>query len=615
MTSGVDEAGSSGSGSSRPEPRPAKSLLEKSPLAKSLLANHKLPDAFGKLRDLGRLPREQLLSRLSYSLKQPLFTLPVYHFTLSAGVATGLKANPPDAWPGNAADGADIVQGRFCLLGRGIEKPAPLWHPVGAGRDWCEAINAFEWLRDLRAAGGDGPRRCARDHVANWIHANERWNSVTWEPVTMGRRLAHWLAHFEFFAASAEIEFRQRLLRSIARQARHLARVLPAGLAGSDAISAIKGLIYAGVCLPGAEAQLARGLQLLIQELPRQLMADGGQLERSPERHFLALRDLIDIRATLLSGGHECPEELQGAIDLMTPVLRLLQHGDGGLALFNDSRQSEGYQVDMVLQRAGARGRALMTTPSCGFQRLQAGRSLIIVDAGPPPPPGFDGHLHAGTLSFEMSVGRERLIVNCGAQSGENEWQSLQRATAAHSTLTLADTNSTEILPGRSPERRVAVVTCKRDDADGQVWLELGHDGYRELYGLSHERRLYLNATGDDLRGEDALVALEGDPVPAFAIRFHLHPQVKASLAQGGGAVLLSLPKGGGWRFRAQGAALTVEPSIYLGQDGHIRRSQQIVLSHGGAPGIPSDSMADPEADPVKVKWALRRETKPRAKA
>ena len=584
MSAGIDDAGPVRSDSRRSDRNPGSAL--------------------GKLRDLGRLPRERMWSRLGYSLKQPLFTLPVYRFTLTGGSATSLKTSPPDAWPGNAADGADIVQGRFCLLGRGIEKPAPLWHPVGAERDWCEAINAFEWLRDLRAAGGDGPRRRARDLVANWIHANERWNPTSWEPVTTGRRLAHWLGHFEFFAASAELEFRQRLLRSTARQARHLARVLPAGLGGSTAISAIKGLVYAGVCLPGAEALLARGLQLLIQELPRQLMPDGGQVERSPERQFVALRDLIDIRAALRSGGHDCPEELQGAIDLMTPVLRLLQHGDGGLALFNDSRQGEGYQVDMVLRRAGARGRTPLNTPNCGFQRLQAGRSLIVVDAGAPPPPGYDGHVHAGTLSFEMSVGRERLIVNCGAQSGDSDWRSLQRATAAHSTLTVADTNSTEILPGRSPGRRVESVVCRRDDADGQTWLDLSHDGYRERFGLIHQRRLYLGAGGEDLRGEDRL---DGAEAPAFAIRFHLHPQVKASLARGGGAVLLQLPKGGGWRFRAAGAVLAVEPSVYLGLDGQVRRSQQIVLAHNGGPAG--------EDGAVAVKWALRREGKPRAKA
>jgi len=58
---------------------------------------------------------------------------------------------------------------------------------------------------------------------------------------------------------------------------------------------------------------------------------------------------------------------------------------------------------------------------------------------------------------------------------------------------------------------------------------------------------------------------------------------------------VLRLPKGGGWRFRSSGAALALEPSVYLGQPGQVRRSQQIVL--GGTT----------EGKDMAVKWALQR--------
>jgi uncharacterized heparinase superfamily protein len=66
-------------------------------------------------------------------------------------------------------------------------------------------------------------------------------------------------------------------------------------------------------------------------------------------------------------------------------------------------------------------------------------------------------------------------------------------------------------------------------------------------------------------------------------------------IAQDGRSVVLRLPKGGGWRFRSSGAALALEPSVYLGQPGQVRRSQQIVLSG-----------RIEEADKT-VKWALQR--------
>ena len=118
------------------------------------------------------------------------------------------------------------------------------------------------------------------------------------------------------------------------------------------------------------------------------------------------------------------------------------EHGDGGLALFNDSNEEADWLIDMTLARANGKGLSPKEAPVSGFQRLAGGRTVILVDAGPPPMPGFDRHAHAGMLSFEMSVGKDRLIVNCGAHEGRGEWWTAQRATAAHSALVVNDTNA-----------------------------------------------------------------------------------------------------------------------------------------------------------------------------
>jgi uncharacterized heparinase superfamily protein len=562
----------------------------------SITGAYRLPG----LEALGRLPRDQMLGRLGYAVKRPIFALPFYPVSLSGPGPTRLNFSPADAWPGNAEVGGAIIAGRFSLAGETLENPQPLWRPREAGRMWHAALHGFAWLRDLRAVGGDTGRRTARDLVVAWIDQNAKsWDSLAWSPPVTGRRLSHWLAHYEFFAASAAVEVRHRVLYEIARQARHLARVLPAGLAGTEALAALKGLITAGACLPGGEAWLDRGLALLRRELPRQLLADGGHVERSPKRQFEVLRDLIDLRATLHANEVAVPAYLQAAITQMAPVLRMLQHGDGGLALFNDSNEGEGWQVDMALQRAEARVRPLMSAPQSGFQRLQAGRTLVLIDAGAPPPAGMDQQAHAGTLSIEVSLGRERLIVNCGAYPGDTEWCQVQRSTAAHSTLVLNDVNSSELARDGTLRRRPQTVLCRREEAEGNIWLETSHDGYRRRFGQVHHRRLYLAASGEDLRGEDRLVGRRGGD---FALRFHLHPEVQASMAQSGEAALLRLPRGDGWRLRAQGARMHLEESAYLGQTGQMRRSLQVVLT------------GRVEAPETTVKWALRHEAKSGAK-
>ena len=76
----------------------------------------------------------------------------------------------------------------------------------------------------------------------------------------------------------------------------------------------------------------------------------------------------------------------------MAPALRAMRHGDGGLALFNGSREETSALVDLVLTQAGRGSRAPSALNEGGFQRLQAGRTVLIVDAGAPPPAGCRPH-------------------------------------------------------------------------------------------------------------------------------------------------------------------------------------------------------------------------------
>ncbi|HEX3994285.1 MAG TPA: heparinase II/III-family protein, partial [Acetobacteraceae bacterium] len=246
--------------------------------------------------------------------------------------------------------------------------------------------------------------------------------------------------------------------------------------------------------------------------------------------------------------------------------------------------------VDLVLTQAGRGSRAPSALNEGGFQRLQAGRTVLIVDAGAPPPPDVDRLAHAGTLSMELSVGRDRMIVNVSSfPAGGPQWFDAARATAAHSTLVIGDLNSSELLE-HGLGRRPSVVTVQRQEANGAHWLEATHDGWVRPFGATHRRRLYLSESGEDIRGEDVIEAESPQP---FTLRFHLHPSVQASLQQDGAAVLMRLRSGGGWILRADAAPLTLEESIYLGS-GELRKTEQVVLTgrEGGS---------------QHVKWAIHK--------
>lgn len=511
-----------------------------------------------------------------------IFAHPAYRLTLRGREPVALRTPPAELWPGDPAAGRRVVE-RDLAAGKG--KPSL-------------AIHDFSWLTDVRAAARVGAAECARQLTADWIAANGRWRAPAWSADVLGQRLANWIRASEFLLDGADDGFREKFLGMTAAQATHLGRVVGRGPdlggRGRGRLLAVKGLIAAGLTLPGFEDAMERALRTLENEIAAQVLADGGHVSRSPSGQLAVLADLLEMRAALAGARWEVPTALQNAIDRMTPLLRSFRHGDGRLALFNGSVEDTNERVDRVLAAAGGRARPLANAPHSGFQRLGAGRTVVIADTGPPRYAG-DWPAHAGTLAFEMSVGKKRLIVNCGARPESDAlWREMLRATAAHSTVTVDDVHSSDLVAGGGLGRRQAVnVRASRREENGNVLVEASHDGYRPFNGLVHHRRLYLDADGEDLRGEDRLTGPGGHK---FVVRFHLHPDVQASLIRGGDAALLRPAGAKGWRFRSTGGALAIEESVYFG-GGARRRTSQVTISgnHGG-----SDSV---------VKWRLRLES------
>ncbi len=518
---------------------------------------------------------------------------PFYRHTLIGPVPADLRLKLNERWPGDAKRGGAILSGEIEFSGELMRDPMPVWFPAGAGPGWLAAWHGFGWLTDLIGVGA-AARDPARALVHSWLADNPAWHPIAWRSDVVATRIFAWIVHLEELAGrETDRALRRAMLASIARQVRHLARTAAWELAGAARLRALKGLIGGLAALGGSQKRMARVLRILERELPVQILPDGGHRTRSPSVQLEVLRDLIDIRAVLRAARVEVPGGLQQAIERTAPMLRFFRHGDRRLALFNDSVEEDGVLVDLALTRSETRGHAPMQAPHLGFQRLQSGQSLVLVDTGKPAPRGFDGEAHAGTLSFELSQGRERIIVNCGGYRGAKPaWRRVVRSSAAHSVLVVGDTNASEILADGSLGRAPGSVRCERAEDGGHQWIAATHDGYRRRFGVTYARELYLAADGDDLRGEDKLTGRSG---AAFAVRFHLHPAVEASLIEDGGGALLRLASGAVWRLFAAGAAMSLGESVYLGS-GEPCKTQQIVLSGTTGPRG------------ATVRWAIRRE-------
>lgn len=531
--------------------------------------------------------RPGLLTRMRRDALLALKGGRLYRRTLMGPVPPDLRLRIDPRWPGAARRGAAIAAGDIALAGEVLRNPSPRWFPPAATVDWLAAWHGFDWLGDLLLAGGGRER--ARDLVRDWIAENGRLRGLAWRSDVLATRVFAWITHFDDIAGrGAEPAARHAVLESLVLQLRHLWHTAASEQQGPARIRALKGLIAGMAALAGSEGRLDKLARLLAREIPMQILGDGGHCSRSPSVQLQVLQDLIDVRAALRAAGNEVPGAVQDAIERMAPVLRLFRHGDRGLALFNGAFEEDGVLIDLVLAQSETRATAAPAA-EIGFCRLQAGRSLVLVDAGRPPPRGFDGAAHAGILSFEMSHERERIIVNCGSYRGARS--RLSRASAAHSVLVVADTNAVEIRADGTLGRAPRAVACESSEHEGQQWIAASHDGYRTRFGLVYSRQLFLAADGEDLRGEETLT---GRPGAKFTVRFHLHPSVQVSLYDRD-AALLRLPSGARWRLRAAGAEIALGESVYLGA-GEPRKTTQVMLS-----GVA-------EGGGTTVRWALRRE-------
>jgi uncharacterized heparinase superfamily protein len=522
-----------------------------------------------------------------------------------------LRVAPPDIRTADPTVADEIYAGYFSFDGKTVEaqgrSPFAVRPPSAA---WRRSLAGFSWLRHLRAADKALTRANARALVADFLAQRLDADDPALEPAVTARRLLSLLAQSPILLDGAEQEFYERFMAALARDARAVFRALTDAKArGAVRLTCAVALTEFSICADNARKFQSLAVRILGVELDRQILSDGGHVSRNPQVLLDLLLDLLPMRQVFAARGAHPPDAALRAIDRMIPMLRMLQHGDGSLALFNGMGATQQDRLATILSHDEAPGAAPINAPYAGYQRLEAGEALLIVDAGPPPPFEHSRHAHAGCLSFEYSLGRERVVVNCGAPASHYEAaRELARATAAHSTLVVADRSSCRIAPALDPRRRragrmlagpSAAPVDRRQSKSGQV-LELSHNGYAREFGLLHERVLALTHDGVRLIGEDRLV-----PAPRathrvapvdFVVRFHIHPRAALTAVAAGQKVEIALPSGARLLFQAVGFTPTIEESVYFAGAEGARKCFQIALAGRAAPY-------------AKVRWSFRRLT------
>ena len=421
-------------------------------------------------------------------------------------------------------------------LDRATDWNRPDWNKL-----WLYNLHYFD---DLNAARAKERQDWQRALIGRWIADNLPGHGNGWEPYPLSLRIVNWIQW-----AQAGNVLEPTWVHSLAVQIRFLAQRLEWHLLGNHLLANAKALVYAGLFFNGSEAEywLMTGLRIFTRQLSEQILSDGGHFERSPMYHAIILKDMLD----LINLARSYPGQIGKSQAIlwcetasrMLVWLQAMTHPDGDIAFFNDAAfgiapnlvaltdyaRRLGISVPVVADKNAGLWPVVLLKDS-GYARLQAGPAVLLVDVSMIGPNYLPGHAHADTLSFELSLFDQRVIVNSGTSCyGASPERQRQRGTAAHNTVVIADQDSSEVWGGFRVARRARPVGLRWGEEASYCWIECGHDGYQRLSGRPlHIRRWQLAA--DRLIVQDRL---SGGSHRAVA-HYHLHPTIQVELSADG---------------------------------------------------------------------------------
>ena len=462
----------------------------------------------------------------------------------------------------------EISKGKFTFSGTSITGlPPKLFDLTPPNSEWAASLHSLTWLNHFVASGHELHRIVARLLVEKWGEQPAgKFNSTVHANALISLSLA---AHFLVDTSST---FKAAYFAIIEKHIRRVASLRTANV--TDRLLQIISLQYASLAFRTPLALRDDANVKFCDVINQVILPDGGHVSRDPLQLLETLLNIIPIRDAMLAHHQAVPQPLSAAIERMVPMLRMLSHGDHGLAHFQGAGNARMATIKSILERDKVHGRPLLLAPHSGYCRLAHRSGLLIVDVGEPATCN-------SSLALEFSDGQHRIFSNCGMPlAASAAWQNAAASLAAHNTLEVDG-----FAFGTQSAPQAEVINSPRGSLASCQNHMSGKAG-----NIVHERSLFLSQDGRDLRGEDKLSSTEN----GFTIRFHLHPAVKATSIRNGSKIVLVLPNRAAWNFSARGGVLSLEESIFLGDENGPRKTLQIVIR------------SSVENQPP-IKWALRR--------
>jgi len=489
--------------------------------------------------------------------------------------ALPLRANPASWTVPASRQPSLIAPTTFRFLGTAACLDTVGWDKKEIDKLWRYNLHYFD---DLNATGADERVKWHYEIIQRWVTENATGQGTGWEPYPVSLRMVNWIKW-----ALAGNPHAPEILHSLTVQARWLSKRLEIHLMGNHLYANAKALLFAGMFFAGPEAEnwLEKGFSLLRRETREQILPDGGQFERSPMYHAIALEDLLDIINITRTYHAAVPGRWRGWVAQLPEVARRMRiwlaamcHPDHEIAFFNDaamgiapsSAELESYAQRLGLAPLSALPDGLLTLAESGYLRVHRNQMVALLDVAPIGPDYLPGHAHADTLSFELSLFGQRFLVNSGTSCyGIREERTRQRSTAAHNTVVLDGLNSSEVWSGFRVARRARPLGLEIRESGEAMSISCSHDGYRWLKGRPQHTRNW-HFCNHELLIEDTVT---GNFKQGNA-RFHLHPSITVGdIDPCGFTTELRLPTGQIVSFGVEGGDLRKEISSWHPEFGY----------------------------------------------
>lgn len=300
---------------------------------------------------------------------------------------------------------------------------------------------------------------------------------------------------------------------------------------GNHTVTEATGLVFAGALFGMArrgQDWLKIGIQLLNNELPRQVLCDGGPAEQSVGYHRFVLDLYWLVLDFIQKNGLGEVSHWEERLVIGEYFMNMLNGQVRDCASIGDS--DNGFAIAQgvkPLRNSGGPFENIKTKVfrASGYSMMNDGCYALIIDHGPLGMPPLHNHGHADALSIWLSYQGKPFLVDSGTYryNGASRWRRYFKGTQAHNTVTIDKQDQavqeTSFIWSHAYSGQIDTFL----ENEQLLFWSASHDGYTRLCDPVQHKRSILYDKDNHLLIRDYFKGLGEHH---FQINYHLHPDV-----------------------------------------------------------------------------------------